>query len=236
MILQMCLDPLNDLENRIKSGPPPAADTRDFSSPELWAQATRATAGWVTGGSGPQMARIIADLPEFPGFRRMLDLGGHGMFTLYFIEAHPDMTAVVFDRSAVISVAAEYIREYGMQERVSVLAGDYLTDDIGAGYDFVWACATLNFARHDLDSLFTKVKKSLNPGGLFISFQDGMTHEQTRPDVMLGHLGEALRTERDFFFNQGEIADAMLRCGFRTVRSRTIETPMGLMDLDIARK
>jgi predicted O-methyltransferase YrrM len=237
MVRHMCLNPLDDLVERVRHGPPPAGENRDFASPAMWAEATRATAAWVTGGAGPQMARIISDLPEFSGFRRMLDLGGgHGMFTLYFVNAHPRMTGVVYDRSAVVAVADELIREYGMQDRVSAVAGDYLTGDIGTGYDLVWACATLNFARHDLATLFNKIRESLNPGGVFISFQDGMTHEQTQPDVMLDHLGDALRAERDLTFEQGQIAEAMLRCGFRAVRSRTIGTPMGEMDLDIARK
>ena len=37
-------------------------------------------------------------------------------------------------------------------------------------------------------------------------------------------------------FDQGVIAEAMLKNGFRQVRSRTITTPMGPMDLDIALK
>ena len=77
---------------------------------------------------------------------------------------------------------------------------------------------------------------ALNPGGLFIAFQDGLTHEGTRPDVMLGFLAESMRLDRDFGFRQGEIAEALLRCGFRSVRSRTVRTPMEEMDLDIARK
>ena len=88
----------------------------------------------------------------------MLDLGGgHGMCALYFVDAHPDMTAVIFDRPLVVSVADRLIREYGMQDRVSVSAGDYLVDDIGAGYDLIWACATLNFARHNLETLFQNI-------------------------------------------------------------------------------
>lgn len=63
-----------------------------------------------------------------------------------------------------------------------------------------------------------------------------MIREQTQPDIMLGHLGDALRTGMDFFFDQGEICQSMLRSGFRTVRSQTVETPFGAMDLDIARK
>lgn len=104
------------------------------------------------------------------------------------------MTGVVFDRPVVAAVANELIREYGLQKRVSAKEGDYLVDDIGTGYDLIWACATLNFARHDLDTLIGKVHDALNSGGVFIAFQDGMTHERTQPDTMLGHLGDALRS------------------------------------------
>jgi SAM-dependent methyltransferase len=146
------------------------------------------------------------------------------------------MTGVIFDRPAVVSVADRFIHEYDMQERISVSAGDYLNDEIGEDYDFIWASATLNFARKGLDPLIRKILDALNPGGIFISFQDGMTHEQTRPDTMLGHLGDAMRMGLDIYFNQGEICQAMLRSGFRSVRSQTVETPWGEMDLDIARK
>ncbi len=237
MIQGMCLDSLNDLVERVKSGPCPANEGDDFASEGLWAEATRASAAWVTGGVGEQMAAIVSGLPEFSGFRKMLDLGGgHGMFALYFVTAHPTMAGVVFDRPAVAAVAETFIREYGMQDRVSAMTGDYLKDEIGEGYDLVWACSTLNFARHDLDSLVRKIHSALNPGGVFVAFQDGLTDEGTRPDVMLGHLGEAMRVGKDLFFEQGEIAGSMLRCGFRSVRSRTVSTPMGSMDLDVARK
>ena len=37
-------------------------------------------------------------------------------------------------------------------------------------------------------------------------------------------------------FDQGEIAGAMRRAGFRSVDSQTVPTDMGPMDLDVARK
>ena len=237
LLQRMCVDTLEDLGDVVKNGPAPRSPNHDFSSESLWAEATFASAGWVAGGVGRQMAYIVSSLPEFTDFRRMLDLGGgHGMFALYFINAHTNMTGVVFDQSAVVSVAQRFIQQYGMQDRVTVAAGDYLADDIGSDYDFIWASATLNFVRHDLDRITRKIFDALNPGGIFISFQDGMTHEQTQPDIMLGHLGEAMRSGLDLFFDQGEICQSMLRCGFRSVQSRTVKTPMGEMDLDIARK
>jgi len=41
---------------------------------------------------------------------------------------------------------------------------------------------------------------------------------------------------QDIGLDQGFIADYMLRAGFKSMRSRTLDTPIGPMDLDIARK
>jgi hypothetical protein len=41
---------------------------------------------------------------------------------------------------------------------------------------------------------------------------------------------------QDIYFNQGFIADAMLRAGFKSVRSSTLDTIWGPMDLDVGRK
>jgi hypothetical protein len=41
---------------------------------------------------------------------------------------------------------------------------------------------------------------------------------------------------QDMCFDQGEISDSMLRVGFKSVRSRTLETDWGPMDLDVGRK
>jgi hypothetical protein len=98
-VRRMSVNPLEDLTDLVKCGPRTEACDKDFASEELWAEATRATAGWVTGGAGQKMADIIAGLPGFSGFRKMLDIGGgHGMFALYFVAAHPIMTGVVFGR------------------------------------------------------------------------------------------------------------------------------------------
>jgi len=123
-----------------------------------------------------------------------------------------------------------------MADRVTVAAGDYMADDIGTDYDLIWASSTLNFAKWDLDALVAKIFEAVKPGGYFVSFQDGMTHEHTKPDTMLGHLADQLTTGVDFSLDQGAVADAALRCEFRWVRSRTIQTPMGPMDMDIAWK
>ncbi|NCC26046.1 MAG: methyltransferase domain-containing protein [Deltaproteobacteria bacterium] len=237
LVTDMCVVPLQNLTGLVRIGPDPNPADAHFSSEDLWAESARVSAAWVKGGAGALMAGHLAALPEFPSFRTMLDLGGgHGVFAQAFVLAHPEMTAVVFDRPAATAVANEFVRKAGLENRVYTRSGDYLRDDIGQGYDLIWACATLNFTRHDLDRLIAKILGALNPGGVFIAFQDGLTHERTQPDMLLGHLATALTAGSTFYFDQGEIAASMLRCGFKSVHSRTVKTPMGDMDMDTARK
>lgn len=230
----ICINPLRNLSVLLREGPRPGTDMGDE---KIWAEAARGSAAWVLGDVGVTLTGIISRLDGFSAFEKMLDLGGgHGMFTLYFVQAHPSMTGVVFDRPAITPVAHDFIKEYGMEARIEAVSGDYLNDPIGSGYDLIWASSTLNFARTTLEPLVHKIHTALKPGGYFIAFQDGLTHEHTKPDVTLGFLPAALQSDIDYGFYQGEIAETMSRTGFKSVRSRSIQTPMGIMDLDIARK
>jgi predicted O-methyltransferase YrrM len=237
MIETRSVNPLNELTRLVKEGPAGEGAKRDFTSEGLWAELTRTSAAWTIGALGQKVAGILSGLPGFSDFRKMLDLGGgHGMFALYIVSEHPAMKGIVYDRREVVEVARSFIERYGMADRVTVAAGDYMTDDIGENYDLIWASSTLNFAKRDLDALIKRIYVAVKPGGYFVSFQDGMTHEHTKPDTMLGHLADQLITGIDFSLDQGAVAASALRCGFRWVRSRTLETPMGPMDMDIALK
>ncbi len=229
------LNPLDQLGHLVKNGP--ADGGMDFADEKIWTEEVRSSAGWVFGGVGQQVAEIIAALPGFSGLEKMLDMGcGHGVFSLYILERNQSLRGVLLDRAPVLDAAAEFIEAYQAADRVTFQPGDYLTDDIGQGYDLVFASATLNFAIGNLGPLLGKILDALKPGGYFVSFQDGMTGEQTKPDTMLGAVIPSMMMGMDYCFAQGMIAEAAIECGFRQVRSRTIETPIGEMDIDICRK
>ncbi|MDM8521769.1 methyltransferase [Desulfococcaceae bacterium HSG8] len=231
------IDSLANLADLIQKGPSPVSYESDMGDESFWAEAAEAGAGWALGGIGQMTTEIISRLPGFPSFKKMLDLGGGpGIFGIAIVAAHPSMKGIIFDQPAVVKVAEKYIMEYELEDRMRTMAGDYMKDSIGENYDLIWASATLNFARHNIDPMMKKICDALNPGGVFVSFADGMTYEKTSPDTMLTHVVMEMRSGTDSAFEQGEIADAMIRAGFRSVRSRTLNTPVGDMDMDIARK
>ena len=228
---------LKDLPKLVKEGHPTPSPEANMGTEEMWAQVVKSIANNQRAGRAQQAVEIVSKLPEFPSFRKMLDLGGSaGVHGIAIVASHPSMKGVIFDRPAIVKVAKTFIKEYEMEGRIDVLGGDFIRDPIGEEYDLMWACAALNYVRDDLDTFMKKIYDALNPDGVLISFQEGMIHERTKPEVhVLGNLSTALMGQ-DHGFDQGEIADSMLRVGFKSVRSRALDTPMGPMDLDIGRK
>jgi predicted O-methyltransferase YrrM len=232
----MIVDPLNDLTRIMKHGFPDDSQ-ENLGKEELWAHLAHVNAQYARAGMARMAAEQISALPEFAGFQKMLDMGGGpGLVAMAVVEAHPTLIGVVLDQPAVVKVAQEYIDQYGFSDRVTVLGADYSSDDIGQGYDLVWASLTLNFHHDKLDFILGKIHQALNPGGVLACLQDGLTHYRTQPrEMVMNFLAPALQGTK-MGFAQGEIAEAMLAAGFSSVRSRTLETSCGPLDLDLARK
>ena len=228
---------INDLPKLVKEGPPPPSPEADMGSEKIWAQFAAAMANAERAGIARQAPEIVSELSEFPSFKKMLDLGGGpGLIGITIVATHPSMKGVIFDRPAIIKVAETFIKEYEMEDRMEVLGGDFNHDPIGEGYDLIWASSALSLAKDDMDSLTKKIYDALNPGGVFLVLHEGLTYEQTKPDAMVLSMMPMALTGQDMSFDQGEIADSMLRVGFKSVRSRTLDTDWGPMDLDIGRK
>ena len=235
---RMVTNGLADLPDRLRNGPPAQSGEKEDSAQTDWAALAEGMANSARSGRAQMSARLIKDLPEFTSLTKMLDLGGGpGIHCIAMVQEHPALKGVVFDRPAMEATALGYIEQYGLKERIAFRGGDYMNDPLGSGYNLVWACSALNFCGPRLDELVGKIHDCLLPGGVFAAFQEGLTQEGTKPEEMVMHmLAWRLGPDPGTTFEQGQIAQAMLRAGFRSVHSRTIHTYFGDMDLDVARK
>jgi predicted TPR repeat methyltransferase len=169
--------------------------------------------------------------------RRMLDLGsGSGLIGLAIVASHPTMTGVLFDRPGVVDVARSFIREYGLEDRVAVVAGDFLVDPLGEDFDLIWTSYAL--PKDELGRLVTRIRKALRPGGVYVSLAEGLRDERTQPAEMINMmLSNCLHAGRDLTFAEGEVAEAMRAAGFRSIESRRLDDDLshGPAVIDIGR-
>jgi predicted O-methyltransferase YrrM len=104
---------------------------------------------------------------DFSGARRLLDLGGGpGTAALTFARANPELKCVVFDLEGPEGIAAEQIKKAGLADRVTTRVGDFLTDDIGKDFDFVYISNIIHMLSPDQTlALLEKAKVALVSGG-----------------------------------------------------------------------
>jgi predicted TPR repeat methyltransferase len=147
----------------LRDGPVTYPVEQFFGEMSLPAMAENALCGRLQ-----RTVREIASLPEFPGFRRMIDLGGgHGLYAIALARANLHLTAWVFDFPYVTRLAARFIRQY-RAERVHTFPGNFLTDDFGSRYDLVFSSS--NPSGKSIP-MVPRIADALNPGGFFVNVQ-----------------------------------------------------------------
>jgi len=228
---------VDELLDLVKKGPDYNMDTHTASD-ELTEDEVAAFTLFQRAGKAQMFAKIFASLPEFASCKKMLDLGcAAGIKGIAIVSAHPTMKGVSFDHPRTVEIAREMIRRYGMEDRMEAIGGNFAEDSVGEAYDLILASDTLYYTREEIDPIMTKLHNALNPGGVMITIHPCLVSERTKPgNTVLMNLFSGLKGEDVGLFDQGFLADAMLRVGFKSVRSKTIDTDWGREDIDIGRK
>jgi len=145
-------------------------DGQKVYDPEAWfsgliipAMAANAKCGILQ-----KTVKAVTALPDFPGARRLLDMGGgHGLYTIAFCQENPDLEGIIFDLPGVLPATRKFI-EYYQAGRVSCTPGNFFSDPLGSGFDIVFSSSNPG---GKAPALIPKIKAALRPGGLFINKQ-----------------------------------------------------------------
>jgi len=122
------------LEDRIRGRKPPIHSYDDMEREGRWREFEAGMLALARSSAGRAVAKV--KVPR--SAHRLLDLGGgHGLYSVEFCRRYPQLSATVFDFPQALEVARDVIAAERMGDRVSVLAGDFWSDDIGSGYDLV---------------------------------------------------------------------------------------------------
>lgn len=203
----------------LKSGPSksdaPYADvySRDF----IVAMAETAVRGRLQ-----KTVEAITLLPEFKDAKKLLDMGGgHGLYAMGFTQANSQLEAYVLDLPQVLeSATKEYISVYDMEDRVHVIPADFFTDDLGSGYDIVYASDVLYRATAEQRLIvLKKVASSLKRGGIFATRHWFLNADKTGPlnvvDFDLRLSSVMLYGDPEFgVFSLNEFIDLLSDAGF----------------------
>lgn len=167
----------------------------------------------------------IARAYQGRGFKRLLDVGGaSGTYTISFLRRNPSMSAILFDLKEVVPMAEARLRDEGLLERVTVVAGDFYRDELPRGSDLALLSAIIhqNSPRQNL-ALFRKIYRALEPGGAILIRDHIMDPSRTKPAPgTLFAINMLVGTRGGDTYTFEEVSEALHQAGFtgpRLIRS-----------------
>lgn len=183
-----------------------------------------------------ELLTIVRSLPEYESIRHILDLGcATGLLGLAVIADRRDRSGVLYDQLPPVLIQ-QSIAQAGLSGRASAKTGNFMTDDIGHGYDLILAIGVMLFAKGQMEGLLKKCYDALNPDGVLLVVGEGLAADHTGPwDMVMGYLPYSLQgMELGVLHN--EVPDAAKAAGFTRLEQSTQLLCSGTQDICIIRK
>ncbi len=168
----------------------------------------------------PRADRIIAEAGA-SGARRLLDVGGGpATYTMAFLAASPDLSATLFDLPAVVEIARERLEKAGLLSRVTLVSGDFETDELPPGHDLAWLSAVIHQnGPEQNEALYARIFRALVPGGRLLVRDHVMDDSRTHPRAgALFAVNMLVGTAEGGTYTFDEIRSGLARAGFTRIR------------------
>lgn len=158
---------MDGLESTLRTGKP---GLNLYEWIEHQPEASQAFQDWMVAIAGFAAEAIVNLVPLPAGAEHLLDIGGgHGRYAIAFCRRYPGLTATVFDSPRALTAAAASLAQAGVEPRVRLQAGNFLVDDLGAGYDVALLFNIVHgFSDEQNQALVTKAARALRPGGILV--------------------------------------------------------------------
>jgi hypothetical protein len=176
------------------------------------------------------LAPLVVRQIDLSGRKRLLDLGGGpGTYAIHFCQHNPGLRATVFDLPTTRPIAEKTISAFGLQERITFLAGDFHDDHLSGSYDAAWLSHVLHGeGQEDCARMLEKAAGVLDPGGVLLVQEFILEDSRDRPLFpALFSLNMLLGTPQGKAYSSGELTSLLAAAGLEEIDRLAMDLPNG---------
>jgi predicted O-methyltransferase YrrM len=173
-------------------------------------------------GRAKNVAPVLAEKVSMEGVNHLLDIGGGtGIYSVAFLRRHAHLRAAVVDLPHVLTVAREFARKYGVEDRIQFVEADMFSYQPTEPSELV----LLSNILHDWDvatckSLVAHYSKQLAKGGRLV------IHDVFLNDELDGPLPIALYSAALFTLTEGRAYSALEYRGWMEATGLAVSGPI----------
>jgi hypothetical protein len=158
---------------------------------------------------------------DLSAYQNLLDMGGGpGTYAIHFCLQNPQLNAVVFDLPTTQPFAEKTIAQFDLRDRISFMAGNYVTEAIKGQYDVVWMSHILHGEGPlDCQDMIQKAVATLTSGGMLLLHD--FILDDTRDGPLfptLFSMNMLLGTPEGRSYTEQELVDMMKQAGLSDIQ------------------
>lgn len=157
------------------------------------------------------------------GVETALDIGG-GPGTYSIEMAKNGVNVTLFDSPETIKIARKVIEKERIKS-INFISGDFMSDDIGEGYDLIFVSQILHaYSEKDNIHLLRKCKKALRYGGRIVIQEFYILKNRTHPgQSALFSVNMLVNTTGGRCYSPDEIQSWLLKVGLKDIKEKLID-------------
>lgn len=174
-------------------------------------------------------ARLLAEAVDFSTTAELLDVGsGPGTYPIHLCRVHPRLRATIFDLSGTAEITEKYVRASGLEERITVVRGDYRRDPIPGKYQAVLLSNIIHGeSSEENEKLVGKLVGCLDSGGKIIIKDHILNDTLTYPPVgAIFSLLMVLTTEQGRCYAFNEVRTWLKNAGLTRITQIQLPRPL----------
>jgi ribosomal protein L11 methylase PrmA len=152
--------------------------------------------------------------------KKIMDLGGgSGAYSIVAAQAHPQLSAVVFDLPPVVEVTKDFITNNNVEDQVTTQGGDFTRDSFPQDCDVAIMASNLpQYNREIIKQVIQKAFDALLPGGEMHLIGEMLDDDRAGPlDAAIWGLYEVMSNSTGIAHSRADCVSYFEQAGFASV-------------------
>lgn len=160
---------------------------------------------------------------DWSNWTHLVDLGGaRGNTAGIVLQAHPHLTATVFDMAQIEPLFAEHMERLGLQDRARFQGGDWFENPLPDGDVLLCGHALHNWTAEQRKTVIGKAYEAVRPGGVFLVHDLMIDEDRSRLNPLMLSLAMTLSVGGSGY-KASDCIGWMSEVGFTDVRAIPLE-------------